>query len=82
MTLTLTVKKLEKIILRCQNLFSHFYNFKINKKDRSGVLDGQSSSANSSTTKVPSTRNNIITKPGLFTQGRDSTKQSVGGLQI
>ena len=50
--------------------------FGINKIDKSDVLNCPSSSASSSTTKV-FTATNTITKPGLFTPGRDSIKQSV-----
>ena len=53
MTLALTEKKMEKIILKCHNLLSLPSNhcFGINKTDRSDVLNYPSSSAISSTSK-------------------------------
>ena len=61
MSLALTKEKMEKIILKCQNLLSHPHT----------------SSASSSTAKVFTATTNTITKSGLFIPGRDSIKQYV-----
>ena len=58
--------------MKCHNLFSHPQNTVLELTKLIGLIG-----ATSSTAKVFTTTTDLITKPGLFTLGRDSIKQSV-----
>ena len=72
MTLALTEEKMEKLILKCQNLLSH-------PQSQTTVLELTKliGLMSSTTANVFATTTNTITKPGLFIPGRDSIKQPV-----
>ena len=74
MTLALTEEKIEKVILKCQNLLSHPQTTVLELTKLIGLMSStlKSSSASSSSAIVFTAATNTISKPGLFILGGDS----------
>ena len=74
MTLALTEEKIEKVILKCQNLLSHPQTTVLELTKFIGLM---SSTVQAVLPKVFTTKTNTITILTLFISGRDSIKQFV-----
>ena len=74
MTLALTEEKIEKVILKCQNLLSHPQTTVLELTKFIGLM---SSTVQAVLPKVFTTKTNTIIILTLFISGRDSIKQFV-----